>query len=91
MQYLVMQNRILNLEHIAIYDIYKPMPHLQDKRLNVNASDTEKKVTYSLFKGTLAECQRFLAALANSINTSTELAVPIEAVLAQMENENADS
>ena len=88
MQYLVMKNRILYLPHIGIYDIYKPMAHLKDKRLSVNASDLKKEVTYPLFKGTLEECQRFLAALASTINTSTEPAVPIEAVLTKMEDEH---
>lgn len=91
MQYLVMKNRILYLPHIAIYDIYKPMAHLTDQRCSVSASEPENKRSYSLHKGTLEECQRFLAALASTINTSTEPAVPIEAVLAKMEDENADS
>ena len=88
MQYLVMKNRILYLPQSAIYDIYKPMSHIKDQRLEVAASDLEKKVKCTLFKGTLEECQRFLAALASTINASTEPAVPIEAVLAQMEDEH---
>ena len=88
MQYLVMPNRILYLPHIAIYDIYKPMVHLTDQRCSVFASEPENKRSYTLFKGTLEDCQRFLAALARSINTSTEPTVPIEAVLAKMEDED---
>ena len=89
MQYLVMQNRILYLPQIAIYDIYKPMGHIKDKRLSVNANDLEKKVNCTLFKGSLEECQRFLAALASTINTADQPAVPIEAILAKMDNEDA--
>ena len=88
MQYLVMQNRILYLPHIALYDIYKPMGHLKDQRCSVLASEPENKRPCTLFKGSLEECQRFLAALATTINASTEPAVPIEAVLAKMEDEN---
>ena len=89
MQYLVMQNRILYLPHIAVYDIYKPMGHLKDQRNQVLATDADTKRTHTLFKGTLEECQRFLAALASTINTATEPAVAIEAVLAKMDDENA--
>ena len=89
MQYLVMKNRILYLPQIAIYEIYKPMGHLKDQRLSVNANDLEKKVNYPLFKGSLEECQQFLAALASTINAATEPAVAIEAVLARMNDENA--
>ena len=89
MQYLVMENRILYLPHIAIYDIYKPMGHLKDKRCSVLASEPENKRTYTLFRGSLEECHRFLAALATTINASTEPAVSIDAVLAQMKDEDA--
>ena len=88
MQYLVMENRILYLPHIAIYDIYKPMSHLKDQRLQVKAGGGEKERIHTLYKGSLEECQRFLAALASTINTSTKPAVPIEAVLAKMEDED---
>ena len=88
MQYLVMKTRILHLPHFTIYDIYKPMKNLQDQRCSVLASEPENKRTYPLFKGSLEECQRFLAAFASTINTATEPAVAIEAVLAKMENEN---
>ena len=87
MQYLVMKNRIINLAHIPMFDIYKPMGHIKDKRLSVNANDLEKKVNYTLFKGSLEECQRFLAALASTINTADQPAVAIEAVLAKMDDE----
>ena len=89
MQYLVMKNRILYLPHIAIYDIYKPMGHLKDQRNQVIATDADTKRTHMLFKGSLEECQRFLAALASTINAATEPAVAIEAVLAKMDDENA--
>ena len=51
MQYLVMPNRILYLPHLAIYDIYKPMAHLQDQRCSVLASEPENKRTYTLYQG----------------------------------------
>ena len=89
MQYLVMQNRILYLPHIAIYDIFKPMGHLKDQRCSVLASEPENKRTYTLFKGSLEECQRFLAAFATTINASTEPAVSIDAVLDRMTDEDA--
>ena len=89
MQYLVTPNRILYLPHLTIYDIYKPMAHLQDQRCSVLASEPENKRTYTLYKGSLEECQQFLAAFASTINTSTEPAVAIEAVLARMDDENA--
>ena len=83
-----MKNRILYLPHIALYDIYKPMGHLKDQRNQVIVSDPEQKRTHTLFKGSLEECQRFLAALASTINTADQPAVPIEAVLAKMDDEN---
>lgn len=89
MQYLVMQNRILYLPHIALYDIYKPMGHLKDQRCSVLASEPENKRPCTLFKGSLEECQQFLAAFATTINASTEPAVSIDAVLAQMKDEDA--
>lgn len=88
MQYLFMENRILYLPHMAIYDIYKPGAHLPDQRCEVFAKGPENKRSYPLFKGSLEECQRFLAALAATINTSTEPAVSIDAVLAQMDRES---
>ena len=69
------RTRILYLPHLTIYDIYKPMAHLQDQRCSVSASEPENKRTYTLYKGSLEECQRFLAALASTINTATEPAV----------------
>ena len=89
MQYLVMSTRILYLPHIAIYDIFKPMGHLKDQRNQVLATDADTKRTHTLYKGSLEECQRFLAAFASAINSATEPAVPIEAVLAKMNDENA--
>ena len=89
MQYLVMKNRIINLAHIPMFDIYKPMGHLKDQRNQVLATDADTKRTHTLFKGSLEECQRFLAALASTINTADQPAVPIEAVLAKMDDENA--
>ena len=89
MQYLVMKNRILYLPHVSLYDIYKPMGHVKDQRNQVKATDADTKRTHTLYKGSLEECQRFLAALANTINTATKPAVPIEAVLAKMNDENA--
>lgn len=84
MKYLVMENRILYLPHMAIYDIYKPKAHLQDQRCSVSASEPENKRNYSLFKGSLEECQRFLDAFGRVLNTAEQLAVPIEAVLKEM-------
>ena len=89
MQYLVMKNRIIYLPHVSLYDIYKPMAHLQDQRCSVLASEPENKRTCTLFKGSLEECQRFLAVLASTINSATEPAIAIEAVLAKMDDENA--
>ena len=89
MQYLVMSNRILYLPHVSLYDIYKPMGHLKDQRNHVKATDADtKRASYTLYKGTLEECQRFLAALASTINTADQPAVAIEAVLAKMDDEN---
>lgn len=88
MQYLVMQNRILYLPHIAIYDIFKPMGHLKDQRCSVIASEPESKRRSTLFRGSLEECQRFLAAFATTINAATEPAVSIDVVLAQMDGES---
>lgn len=89
MQYLVMENRILYLPHIAIYDIYKPKSHLKDQSLEVLASEPENKRQSMLFKGSLEQCQRFLAALAATINAATEPAVSIDAVLDRMTDEDA--
>lgn len=84
MQYLVMKNRILNLEHIAIYDIYKPMAHLRDKRPSVVASDLEKKIVTTIFKGSLKECQQFIDALGRMLNSDIA-AMPVEVVLQAMQ------
>lgn len=84
MQYLVMQNRILYLPHMAIYDIYKPGAHLPDQRCEVSARGPENKRSYPLFKGSLEECQQFLVALATTINASTKPAVSIETILEAM-------
>lgn len=89
MKYLVMENRILNLEHITNYDIFKPMSHLKDQRLEVKASEPEKKRTYTLFKGSFEECQRFLDAFGTVLNTAEQPAVSIEDVLQAM-NPSAD-
>ena len=43
MQYLVMKNRIINLAHIPMFDIYKPMGHLKDQRNQVLATDADTK------------------------------------------------
>ena len=93
MQYLVMKNRILYLPHMAIYDIYKPMAHLKDQRCSVTASEPEDKRSYTLFRGSLEECQRFLAAFAKVLNTAENPAVSIEDVLQAMQpstDENTD-
>ena len=58
MQYLVMKNRILNLEH-RDFDINKPLPRSTDKRHRVNASEPERKILHTLFQGSLEECQLF--------------------------------
>ena len=90
MQYLVMKNRILNLEH-RDFDINKPMPRSTDKRFRVTASDSERKISHALFQGTLDECQRFVEALGRVLNF-TLIAVPIEVVLESMhpnDDENA--
>ena len=84
MQYLVMPNRIINLGHIAIFDIYKPMSHLKDKRHQVTASDPEQKIKHTLFKGSLEECQRFMEALGKTLNTTKVPAIPVETVLEAM-------
>ena len=83
MQYLVMENRILNLEH-RDFDINKPMPRSTDKRHRVTASDPELKISHMLFQGTLDECQRFIEALGRMLNATEQRAVPIEDVLQAM-------
>ena len=84
MQYLVMENRILNLEH-RDFDINKPMPRSTDKRFRVTASDPELKITHPLFLSeSLEECQQFVAALGRMLNATEQRAVPIEDVLQAM-------
>ena len=82
MQYLVMENRILNLEH-RDFDINKPLPRSTDKRHRVTASDPERKISHTLFQGSLEDCQRFVEALGRMLNTTLP-AVPIEVVLESM-------
>ena len=84
MRYLVMENRILYLPHMAIYDIYKPMSHLPDQRCTVSASEPENKRSYPLFKGSLEECQRFLDAFGRTLNTTNQPVVSIEDILKAM-------
>ena len=95
MQYLVMENRILNLEH-RDFDINKPMPRSTDKRHRVTASDPERKITHPLFLSeSLEECRQFMAALGRMLNATEQPAVPIETVLESMHpgagDENTDS
>lgn len=92
MQYLVMKNRIINLSYRDV-EINQPMPRSTDKRHRVNASDPERKISQTLFQGSLEECQRFIDSLGRVLNY-TLLAVTIEVVIESMhpstdENDNA--
>ena len=92
MQYLVLRNRILNLAYRDV-EINQPMPHSTDNRHRVSASDPERKISHTLFQGTLEECQLFIESLGRVINY-TVLAVPIEVVIESMHpstDENNDS
>ena len=82
MQYLVMKNRIINLAYRDV-EINQPMPHSTDNRHRVSASDPERKISHTLFQGTLEECQRFIESLGRALNY-TVLAVPIEVVIESM-------
>ena len=82
MQYLVMENRIINLAY-RDFDINKPLPRSTDKRHRVTASDPERKISHTLFQGSLEDCQRFVEALGRMLNTTLP-AVPIETVLESM-------
>ena len=82
MQYLVMENRIINLAYRDV-EINQPLPRSTDKRHRVTASDPERKISHALFQGTLDECQRFLEALGRALNFTLP-AVPIETVLESM-------
>ena len=91
-QYLVMQNRIINLAYRDV-EINQPMPRSTDKRHRVNASDPERKISQTLFQGSLEECQRFIDALGRALDY-TGVAVPIHVVIESMhpstdENDNA--
>ena len=92
MQYLVMKNRIINLAYRDV-EINQPMPRSTDERHRVNASDPERKISHTLFQGSLEECQRFTESLGRVINY-TLLAVPIHVVVESMHpstDENNDS
>ena len=82
MQYLVMENRILNLVYRDV-EINQPMARSTDNRHRVSASDPERKISHTLFQGTLEECQRFIESLGRALNY-TVLAVPIEVVIESM-------
>ena len=82
MQYLVMENRIINLAYRDV-EINQPLPRSTDKRHRVTASDPERKISHALFQGTLDECQRFIEALGRALNFTLP-AVPIETVLESM-------
>ena len=82
MQYLVMKNRILNLAYRDV-EINQPMARSTDKRHRVNASDPERKISQTLFQGSLEECQLFIESLGRVLNY-TLLAVPIHVVLESM-------
>ena len=82
MQYLVMKNRILNLAYRDV-EINQPMPHSTDNRHRVSASDPERKISQTLFQGSLDECQRFIESLGRVLNY-TMLAVSIEVVIESM-------
>ena len=82
MQYLVMKNRILNLAYRDV-EINQPMPHSTDNRHRVSASDPERKISHTLFQGSLEECQLFIESLGRALNY-TLLAVPIHVVLESM-------
>ena len=92
MQYLVMENRIINLAYRDV-EINQPLPRSTDKRHRVNASDSERKMLHTLFEGSLEDCQRFVEALGRVLNF-TLIAVPIGTVLESMhpsidENDNS--
>ena len=82
MQYLVMGNRILNLVYRDV-EINQPMPRSTDNRHRVSASDPERKISHTLFQGSLEDCQRFIEALGRVLNFTLP-AVPIETVLESM-------
>ena len=92
MQYLVMRNRIINLAYRDV-EINQPMARSTDKRHRVNASDPERKISQTLFQGSLEECQLFIESLGRVLNY-TVLAVPIEVIIESMHpstDENNDS
>ena len=82
MQYLVMRNRIINLAYRDV-EINQPMPRSTDERHRVSASDPERKISQTLFQGTLEECQRFIEALGRMLNTTLP-ALPIHVVIESM-------
>ena len=82
MQYLVMENRIINLAYRDV-EINQPLPRSTDKRHRVTASDPERKISHTLFQGTLDECQRFIEALGRMLNTTLP-ALPIHVVIESM-------
>ena len=82
MQYLVMENRILNLAYRDV-EINQPLPRSTDKRHRVTASDSERKISHMLFQGSLEECQLFIESLGRVLNY-TMLAVSIEVVIESM-------
>ena len=59
------------------------MARSTDKRHRVNASDPERKISHTLFQGTLEECQRFIEALGRMLNTTLP-ALPIHVVIESM-------
>ena len=79
MQYLVMQNRIINLAYRDV-EVNQSMPHSTDIRHRVSASDPKRKISHMLFQGSLEECQLFIESLGRVLNY-TLLAVPIEVVI----------
>ena len=82
MQYLVQENRILNLAYRDI-EINQPLPRSTDKRHRVTASDPERKISHMLFQGTLDECQRFIESLGRALNYTLP-ALPIHVVVESM-------
>ena len=82
MQYLVMKNRIINLAYRDV-EINQPMPRSTDERHRVSASDPERKISHTLFQGSLEECQLFIESLGRMLNTTLP-ALPIHVVIESM-------
>ena len=95
MKWLILKQRILVLEAIDDYAIYKPMKYQESVDGLVSQNHTVKAtgkhiVPNILYEGTQERCEAFVNALGRCLNIETD-AIPIGTILSAMEPEKGES